>query len=253
MMSVTEFESKPDGPLGSRPPCIRLIFALNAVSRSLSLPLRLIFTIFVVGLALHTLASISVASDLYVVYGARGSVTFTSRKPEGADRRFSVFVPKRGGVSRIFTNAYHGIGNWNAKVMESRFDNLIYGMANLYDLDPALVKAVVHVESAFNPQATSHCGAMGLMQLMPGTAERFGVAQPYTPEENVRGGVTYLKMLYDRYSGDVRLALAAYNAGEGLVDQRRAIPQISETQQYVRRVMMMRERYRCAIDGRKDC
>ncbi len=230
----------------------RTPYASRPAARACSTVLPIVIALVVVALDVCATATPAAASDLYVVYGARGSVTFTSRKPDG-ERRFAVFVPKRGGISRIFTNSWHGIGNWSAHAIQSRFDDLIYGMANIYDLDPALVKAVVHVESAFNPQATSHAGAMGLMQLMPGTAERFGVAQPYTPEENVRGGVTYLKMLYDRYSGDVRLALAAYNAGEGLVDQLRSIPPISETQQYVRRVLMMRERYRCAIDGRKNC
>ena len=194
----------------------------------------------------------ALGADLYVVRSKRGVVTFTSRKPEN-ERGYSVFSPKRSSYSRVYRNSFRGVGAWTAKPRESAFDDLIYAMAELYDMDPAFVKAVVHVESAFNPGATSPKGAMGLMQLMPGTARRFGVNEPYVPEENVRGGVTYLKMLYDRYSGDERLALAAYNAGEGLVDKTRTVPRITETQNYVRRVLVMREQYRCAFDGRKTC
>ena len=197
--------------------------------------------------------SLAEASDLYVVKSSRGVVTFTSRKPDG-ERSYSLFSPKRNSYSRVYSNSYRrSAGNWAGKARQSEFDDLIYAMSELYDLDPAFVKAVVHVESAFNPEATSPKGAMGLMQLMPGTARRFGVSEPYTPEENVRGGVTYLKMLYDRYSGDERLALAAYNAGEGLVDKTRTVPRITETQNYVQRVLVMREQYRCAFDGRKAC
>jgi len=185
---------------------------------------------------------------LYVVRGARGVITFTSKKPAGG-QSYSVFSPRMPAFSRFYSIG----GNWRPRLINSPYDPLIYSMAELYDLDPALVKAVVHVESAFNAQARSPKGAMGLMQLMPATAQRFGVDRPYKPEENVRGGVTYLKLLHDRYSGNVRLALAAYNAGEGLVDRIRAVPQISETQNYVKRVMRMQEIYTCAIAGRKNC
>ncbi len=212
--------------------------------------LSLITWTVALGLAVCLTAPAAEAGDtLYVVKGHRGVVTFTSRKPSGS-QNYSVFSPRGPAFSRFYSL---GSGRWRPRMVNSPYDPLIYSMAELYDLDPALVKAVVHVESAFNPQARSPKGAMGLMQLMPGTAQRFGVDKPYKPEENVRGGVTYLKMLHDRYSGDVRLALAAYNAGEGHVDRLRAIPPFTETQLYVKRVMRMREVYTCAIAGRKDC
>ena len=116
-------------------------------------------------------------------------------------------------------------------------------MAQVHRLNPALAKAVVHVESAFRSKARSPKGAMGLMQLMPATARRFGVNDPYHPQQNLRGGMKYLRFLLDRYRGDLRLALSAYNAGEGAVDRFGGVPPYRETQEYVRRVMRMYRQY----------
>jgi hypothetical protein len=103
-------------------------------------------------------------------------------------------------------------------------------------LDPALVDRLVQAESAYNPLAVSKKGALGLMQLMPATAVEFGAKDPFDPEQNVRAGVKKLKGLLDRYSGDERLALAAYNAGEGAVDQHGGVPPYPETQAYVNKI-----------------
>ena len=190
----------------------------------------------------------SMAQSLYKVKGSRGVITFTSRKP-AAGVSFSVV---RGAVpirSQVITLR----GTRRVKAIASDYDRIISEKAIAYDLEPALVKAVVHVESAFNPTATSNKGAMGLMQLMPGTAERFGVLDAYHPGSNLEGGVKYLKMLLDRYSGNVRLALAAYNAGEGAVDPIMQVPPYKETQNYVRLVMSAFDVYRCKDAGKKDC
>jgi len=119
-----------------------------------------------------------------------------------------------------------------------RSDALIQREAARHGIDPELVHAVVRAESAYDPRARSPAGACGLMQLMPATAARFGVADRWDPAQNIRGGVAYLRFLLERFDHDLRLALAAYNAGEGAVEQYgRRIPPYPETQTYVRRVL----------------
>lgn len=116
--------------------------------------------------------------------------------------------------------------------------------ASEFAVDEALVRAVIHAESAFNPNAISHKGAQGLMQLIPATAERFGVSNPFDAAQNIRGGVGYLAWLLKRFDGNVTLATAAYNAGEGAVDRHGGVPPYAETQRYVERVGILAERYR---------
>ena len=117
-----------------------------------------------------------------------------------------------------------------------RFEPLVQEHATRQGLRPDLVRAVIQVESGFNPRATSPRGAMGLMQLMPATARDLGVRDPYDPSDNVRGGTAYLRQLLDRYQGNEELALAAYNAGFGAVDRHGGVPPFEETVDYVRKV-----------------
>jgi soluble lytic murein transglycosylase-like protein len=120
----------------------------------------------------------------------------------------------------------------------TQYDSIIEKAAISAAVEPNLLRAVIVVESGFNSRAVSKKGAVGLMQLMPGTATRFGVANPYDPIQNIRGGAAYLKFLMDRFGHDVRLALAAYNAGEEAVDRNGGqIPPFSETMAYVPRVL----------------
>jgi len=114
---------------------------------------------------------------------------------------------------------------------------MIRSMAPRYRLDPNLVLAVVEAESGFNPKALSPKNAQGLMQLIPETAERFGVRDVWDPEQNLRGGMAYLRWLLDRFEGDVKLALAGYNAGENAVERHGGVPPYQETQSYVKRIM----------------
>jgi soluble lytic murein transglycosylase-like protein len=128
----------------------------------------------------------------------------------------------------------------------SRYDSIIEKAAISASVEPNLLRAVIVVESGFNSRAVSKRGAMGLMQLMSATATRFGVSNPYDPRENVHAGARYLKFLIDRFGQDVRLALAAYNAGEQAVDRNGGqIPPFAETMAYVPRVLkiyrMLRE------------
>ena len=118
------------------------------------------------------------------------------------------------------------------------FEDLIDEHASRQGVRKDLVRAVIQVESGFNPRAVSNKGAIGLMQLMPATARQLGVAHPFDPSENVRGGVAYLRQLLDRYNGDERLALAAYNAGPGAVDSHgQTVPPYREPRDYVSKVM----------------
>jgi hypothetical protein len=117
-----------------------------------------------------------------------------------------------------------------------KVDQIIVGTAQRHSVDPDLVRAIVKVESNYNPAAISRKGAMGLMQLIPGTAQRFGVSNVFDPEENVDGGVRYLKHLLGLYNGNLRLSLAAYNAGESAVDRHNGVPPFPETRQYVNKI-----------------
>ena len=123
-----------------------------------------------------------------------------------------------------------------------RYDGLIGLTAREHRLQPALVKAVIAAESNFDPDAVSHRGAQGLMQLMPETAAALGVADPLQPLENVRAGTLYLRLMIDRY-GDLERALAAYNAGPSAVDRYGGIPPYPETRDYVRRVLTYYRHY----------
>lgn len=118
----------------------------------------------------------------------------------------------------------------------ARFDDSINEHSRRMGVSADLVRAVIQVESAFNPTAVSTKGAMGLMQLMPATAQELGVSNPFEPDQNIRGGVTYLKRLLVRYDHKVELALAAYNAGMGNVEKYGAVPPFKETRNYVKTI-----------------
>ena len=145
----------------------------------------------------------------------------------------------------IKLNGYQGITNvqrTNNLTNRTQIDELIKEYSQKYGLDSDFVKAVVKQESGFNEKATSKCGAMGLMQLMPGTAKALNVNDPYNARDNIEGGVKYLKGLMDRFGGDMKLALAAYNAGPNAVKKYNGIPPYNETQNYVKNIMSMYQR-----------
>lgn len=117
------------------------------------------------------------------------------------------------------------------------YDHIISNLSDKYGVSAGLVKAVMHTESSFNPNARSPVGAQGLMQLMPATARRFKVSNAYDPQQNIEGGVKYLGWLIKRFDGNLTLALAGYNAGEGNVDKYGDVPPFKETRDYVKRVL----------------
>lgn len=124
-----------------------------------------------------------------------------------------------------------------AESLQASLESLARDVARRYDMDEKLVTAVVQAESGFDPQAVSRVGAMGLMQLMPGTAADMNVTDPFDPEQNLDGGVRYLKWMMQRFEGRVDLALAAYNAGPTAVERYGGIPPYRETRNYVTRIM----------------
>ena len=135
----------------------------------------------------------------------------------------------------------------SVRLNTSAYSSEIRDAASRFGVDEYIVRAIIHAESAYRPNAISHAGAQGLMQLIPATASRFGVSDPFDPAQNISGGVKYLAWLMKRYSSNLTLVAAAYNAGEGAVDRNGGVPPYSETQRYVQRVGQLADRYRSAL------
>lgn len=131
-----------------------------------------------------------------------------------------------------------------APVPPAQIDALVQQNAGVWQVDPALIKSVIANESSFNANATSPVGAQGLMQLMPETAASLGVRDPYDPAQNVAGGTRYLRSLLDKFNGDTRLAVAAYNAGPEAVEKYGGVPPYNETQNYVKNVLGSLQAYK---------
>lgn len=167
-----------------------------------------------------------VAAQIYSWRDADGTLVLSTTPKAGATKTYAV---SRASSAIRATREISG-------PRAERFEHLIAAASTEHGVRADLVRAVIQAESAFDPAARSHKGAIGLMQLMPATATELGVTDPYDPEQNIRGGVAYLKSLLVHYSGNEELALAAYNAGPGAVDRYDGVPPYRETRNYISRI-----------------
>ncbi len=177
----------------------------------------------------------SSCADIYRYEDDDGIVHFTDAP---TDKRFKVFLRDLKKDRELRTKLKYA-----STVNPAEYEQLIKNCSEKYGVSSSLVKAVIHAESGYNPNAVSSKGASGLMQLMPGTAKSLNVADRFNPKDNVEGGVKYLRFLLDTFRGDVSLALAAYNAGLGKVSKYGGIPPYNETRTYVNRVLSYMQSY----------
>jgi soluble lytic murein transglycosylase-like protein len=184
---------------------------------------------------LLVLTAISVRADIYRYEDDEGIVHFTDAP---TDRRFKVFMRDLKKDKQLRTKMQLA-----SSVNPAEYEHIISTCATKYGVNPCLIKAVIHAESGYNPNAVSRKGASGLMQLMPGTARSLKVSNSFDPQDNVEGGVKYLRFLLDTFRGDVSLAVAAYNAGLNKVAKYGGIPPYNETRTYVNRVLSYMQSY----------
>jgi soluble lytic murein transglycosylase-like protein len=196
---------------------------LSSAMRSGPKGLRFVLTLAVLS------AAVPAHAQIYSWRDANGNLVLSDKKPlSDVSQMRSFSVPKADSIRATrYASSDRG----------GQYDEVITEHARLNNVRSELVRAVVQVESAFNPRAISRVGAMGLMQLMPATAREFGVLNAFDPVENIRAGVAYLRRLLDRYSDNEELALAAYNAGPGAVDKHnQSVPPYRETKNYVKQI-----------------
>lgn len=184
---------------------------------------------------------------VYRVVRKDGTVLYTNvaslAQGRGAKMLFTYIV-------ECYACNVHSRIDWNTVPLQlAAYSDAIRSAAKLSGVNAALLRAIIHAESGFNPRALSYKGAQGLMQLMPGTAFELGVGDAFDPAQNISGGARYLALLLRDFHGDVRLATAAYNAGAGAVTKYGGVPPYAETQVYVKRVAVLYQRYSEALAG----
>jgi soluble lytic murein transglycosylase-like protein len=199
------------------------------------------FPLALLGLALTPALAPALAKDrgfepgktyLYTYYDAQGRLVVNNLPPASMGRGYMLKSVGVGHVKLALSRTEM------ARVLRSpELIALVDEACAAAGVDTYLARAIIQAESAFNYQARSRAGALGLMQLIPATAERFGVSDPFDPKQNIQGGVKYLRWLSDYYKGDLEKVVAAYNAGEGAVDRYKGIPPFKETRAYVPKVL----------------
>lgn len=194
-----------------------------------------ITVLLVLQVCLLVLAVSTGFADIYRYEDDEGIVHFTDAP---TDKRFKVFMRDLKKDRQLRTKLQLA-----SSVNPAEYDQIIASCASKYGVNPSLIKAVIHAESGYNPNAISRKGASGLMQLMPGTARSLKVSNSFDPKDNVEGGVKYLRFLLDTFRGDVSLAVAAYNAGLNKVAKYGGIPPYNETRTYVNRVLSYMQSY----------
>ena len=191
-----------------------------------------------------------VVSGQVYSYMQDGVRHYTSAKPTQVASLGAVRTIRYSVIERCFAcGARPAVNFGSVRLNTTAYQSEIAAAAREFGVEEAIVRAIIHAESAFNPTALSRAGAQGLMQLMPPTAARFGVSDSYDATQNIRGGVQYLSWLLKRFNGDLTLAAAGYNAGEGAVARHGGVPPYSETRYYVQRVGQLADRYRGALAG----
>jgi soluble lytic murein transglycosylase-like protein len=174
--------------------------------------------------------------QVYTYTDENGITVYTDRKPDAQRYRYrnlGCYGTCRTGV------------DWDRTPLKNgEFAHEIQAASEIFNVDAALIRAIMHAESWFQPEAVSHAGAQGLMQLMPATQQRFGVSNPFDPLDNITAGAAYLAWLLNEFENDLTRAIAAYNAGENAVRRHGGVPPFPETREYVRRVNILYQRYR---------
>lgn len=197
---------------------------------------------FCLAIACCVPAFLAEAATVYVYKDLKGSTLISNHPSQDRSLELIRSYQPRSAVHALGPKHY----NYAQRRLDPRttsYDQAIFDLADSYQQDRALIKAIIQIESSFNPQAVSPKGAQGLMQLMPATADSYDVSDPFDVQDNLRGGISYFAHLMKRYNNDVRLALAAYNAGETAVAKYNGIPPFPETQSYVEFVLRLHKNY----------
>jgi hypothetical protein len=213
-------------------PCFGIIESIMCIKipECISVSLLVMLTSLIVLTAI-----LPARADIYRYEDDEGIVHFTDAP---TDRRFKIFMRDLKKDKQLRAKL-----QFPSNINPEEYEHIIKTCADKYGVNACLIKAVIHAESGYNPNAVSRKGASGLMQLMPGTARSLKVSNSLDPKDNVEGGVKYLRFLLDTFRGDVSLALAAYNAGLNKVAKFGGIPPYAETRNYVNRVLSYMQSY----------